>query len=100
VEVDTTPPSLVSSVLVGTSLDVTSGGDRVAILDTEHVDLITTKRTKKNPQKWVIKKCGSQVGELEHLKSKTIILYDDRDDKIHMTQPVGFVVVDLVSFDG
>ena len=46
-----------------------------------------------------MKKCGSQVGELEQLTLKTVILYDDRDGEIHMTQLVGFVVTDLVSVD-
>jgi len=28
---------------------------------------------------------------------KAVILHDDHDEKIHMTQPVGFIIVDLVS---
>ena len=49
-EVDTTPPSSVDSVSVGISPDVTPGGDRVAVLDAEQVELFAAKRTKKNPQ--------------------------------------------------
>ena len=52
------------------------------------VDLITTKRTKKNPQKWIVKKHESQVGKLNQLKLKIVVLHDDHDDEIHMTQPV------------
>jgi len=38
VEVDATPPSLVVSVSVRTSLDVTLGGDHVASFDAEKVE--------------------------------------------------------------
>ena len=51
----------------------------------EKVDFIAGRRTKKNSQKWVVKKCGSQVGELDQLKLKTVVLYDYRDEEIHMT---------------
>ena len=50
-EVDVIPPSLVGSVSIEISPNVTSGGDRVAVLNAEQVDLIAAKRTKKNPQK-------------------------------------------------
>ena len=46
-----------------------------------------------------MKKYGSQVGEVDQLKLKTVILRDDCDDKIHMTQPVGLVATDLISVD-
>ena len=38
VEVNATPPSPVGSVSVGISLNVTSGGDHVAILNAEQVE--------------------------------------------------------------
>ena len=41
-----------------------------------------------------MKKHESQVGELDQLKLKTVILNDDHN--VHMTQPVGFVTVDLI----
>ena len=71
-------------------------------MDTEHVedkvvDLIAVRRSKKNQQMWIVKKCGSQVGELDQLKLKTIIFHDDHDDDIHMTQPVEFVAANLIS---
>jgi len=47
-EVDVTPSSPVSLVSVGISPDVTPGEDHVVVLDVEQVDLIATKRTKKN----------------------------------------------------
>ena len=97
--VDATPSSPVGSVSIGISTDVTPDGDRVVILNAEQVNLIAAKRTKKNPQKWVVKKHGSQVGELNQLKLKTVILHNDRDGEIHMTQPVGFITADLVSVD-
>ena len=50
-KVDAIPPSPVGSVSVGISLDVTPGGDRVAVLDAEHVELFVAKETKKKPQR-------------------------------------------------
>jgi len=47
-----------------------------------------------------VKKHESQVGKLDQLKLKTIILHDDCDDEIHITQPVGFSAADLVSING
>ena len=81
---------------------MTQGGDHVASLVAEHVEekvvnLIAFKRTKKNPQKWVVKNRGSQVGEFDQLKLKTVLLHDDLDKEIHMTQPIGFVPADLIS---
>ena len=64
VEVDATLPSPVGSVSVGISPGVTPGGDHVAVLDTEQVDLIAVKGTKLNPGK-CIKKRESQIGELD-----------------------------------
>ena len=46
-----------------------------------------------------MKKHGSQVGELDQLKLKTVVLHDDHDDEIHMTQLVRFVATDLISVD-
>jgi len=61
-------------------------------LDTEHVgDVpVTTGRAKLNPWKWVVKKHGSYVGELDQkLKLTTIVHHDDRVvDEIHMTRSV------------
>ena len=47
-----------------------------------------------------MKKHESQVCKLDQQKLKTIVLYDDRDEEIHMTQPLGFITTDLVSVDG
>jgi len=77
------------------SVRISPGGDHVAVLDAEQVeqiDLITAKRTKKNSQKWVGKKREFQVDNLDQLKLKTVILYNDYDCKIYMTQPVGLVL--------
>jgi len=49
-----------------------------------------------NSRKWV-KKHESQVCELDQLKLKTIILCDDHDEEIHMTQPVGYIAAHLIS---
>ena len=75
---------------------MTRGRDHVAGLDAEHVEqkvvyLIAARRTKKNPQKSIMKKRVSQVDELDKLQLKTILLHDDRDEEIHMTQLVGFI---------
>ena len=90
VEVDATPPPPVDSVSVGISPDVTSGGDCVATIDIEHVELVTAKETKLNSRKWV-KKRESQIGELNKLKLKVVVLHDDIGKEVHMTQPVGFI---------
>ena len=42
-----------------------------------------------------MKKRESQIDELDQLKLKVIILHDGIGKEIHMTQPVGLVVVDL-----
>jgi len=52
-----------------------------------------------NLQEWM-KKCGSQVGELNQLKLKTDVFHDDRDGEMHMTQLVGFVTIDMVLVNG
>ena len=65
VEVDAIPPSPVGSVSVDISPDVTPGEDCIAVLDAEQVELILAEGTEKSPQKWVIKKSGSQVSELD-----------------------------------
>ena len=49
-----------------------------------------------NPRKWV-KKHEYQVDELDQLKLKTVVLYDDRGEEIHMTQPVEFIDTDSIS---
>jgi len=40
-----------------------------------------------------VKRHESQIGELNHLKLKTVVLHSDQDGEIHITQLVGFVVV-------
>ena len=42
-------------------------------------------------------KCEPQVIELDKLKLKVIILHDGIDKEVHMTQPVRFIVEDLVT---
>ena len=44
-----------------------------------------------------MKKRESQVGELDELNLKITVLYDDRDEEIHMTQSVEFVAAKMVS---
>jgi len=76
VEVDATSYCPVGSVSSEIPLVVTPGGDRVADMDTKHVekdDSDAARRTKGNPRKWVVKKHVSHV------------------DEVHMTRPVGFV---------
>ena len=65
------------------------------MLDVEHVDLIAVEGIKLNPRKWV-KKRESQVGELDQLKLKTVILHDDREEEVHMPRLFGFVVAKSV----
>ena len=96
VDVDATPLSPVDSVWIRISLDVTLGGDHVALLDVEQVDLFTTKGAKLNPWKWV-KKRGSQVGELDQLKLKIVALHGDYDEEVHMTQLFGFIDAKSIS---
>ena len=83
---------------------MTPSGDHVADLDAEHleekVNLIVARAIKLNLQKWVVKKRKSQVSELDHLKLKTVVLHDDHDDEIHMTQPIEFITTNLISVDG
>ena len=50
-EVDATPPPPIDSVSVEISSDITPSGDHVAMINTEHVELIATKGTKLNPEK-------------------------------------------------
>jgi len=76
VESDATPCCPVSSLSSVISSIVTPGGDRVAVMNTEHVekvDSVAVRGTKGNPRKWVVKKYRPQV------------------DEIHMTQSIGFV---------
>jgi len=51
VEVDATLPSPIGSVSVEISSGVTLSGDHVAVMDTEHVELVVAKGTKLDPQK-------------------------------------------------
>jgi len=76
VEVDATPHCLVGSVSSEIPLVVTPGGDRVANMDTEHVEKdgsVAARGIKGNLQRWVVNKHVTHV------------------DKVHMTQPVGFI---------
>jgi len=45
------------------------------MMDTEHVKLFAAKGTKLNPRKWV-KKRESQIGEIDKLKLKVVILHE------------------------
>ena len=38
-----------------------------------------------------------QIGEMDKLKLKAVLLHDSSAKEVHMTQSVGFVVADLVS---
>ena len=103
VEVDDTPPPPVGSVSVRTSPDVTPGVDHVASFDVEqvedideNVELFAVIGTKINPRKWV-KKHESQVGERDKIKLKVVVLHDDIDNGVHMTQPVRFAAEDLIT---
>jgi len=69
--------------------------DHVAVIDTEHVELVAVKGTKLNLRKWV-KKRESRIGELDKFTLKAV-LHDDIDKEVYMTQPVGFIVADSVS---
>ena len=67
-ESDVTPHPSVGSLSSRISSIVTSSGDRVADMDTKHIEkivLVVAKGTKRNLRKWVVKKHGSQVGELD-----------------------------------
>jgi len=44
-----------------------------------------------------VKKRESQLSELDRLKLKTVILQDDRDEEVHMTEPVGFFAAKSIS---
>ena len=46
-----------------------------------------------------MKKRESQVVMLDKLKLKTIVLHNDCDEEIHMTQPIRFVAANLISVD-
>ena len=93
------------SVSIKISLDVTLGGDQVASLDAEqieeNVDLVAMEGTKKNPQKLIVKKRGSQIGESDQLKLNVVILHDVIGKEIHKTHPVVFTadlkIIDLVA---
>jgi len=105
VEVNATSSPLVCSISVRISSDVTPGGDRATVLDAEQVEdidedveLFTVIRTMMNPRKCV-KKCESQIGELDKLKLKVVVPYEGIGKEIHMTQSVGFVAADSVSVD-
>ena len=75
-EVDATPHCPVGSVSSGILSVVTPGGDRVANMDTEHVETDgsdAARGTKGNPRRWNVKKHVSHV------------------DEVHMTRTVGFI---------
>ena len=103
VGIDATPPSLVGSVSVRTSLEVTPDGDHIASFDTEQVEdidenvkLFVAIGSKINPWKWV-KKNESQIGERDKLKLKVIVLHDGIGKEVYMTQPVRFTAEDSVT---
>ena len=102
VKVDTTPPSP-DGLSVEISPAVTLGRDPVASLEAEQVEgkvnLIAVEGTKKNSQKWVVKKRGSQIDELNQLKLKVVVLHDGIGKEVYMTQPVRFIHVDLKIID-
>ena len=88
VESHAIPRYPIGFVSFGISPIMTLGGDYATLFDTEHVRevvLVAARRTKLNPRKWVVKKYGSQVGELDQkLKLKTAILHVDYVGEIHM----------------
>jgi len=43
-----------------------------------------------------VKKCEFQIGELDKLKLKAVVLYNGIGKKVHMTYLVGFVAVDSI----
>jgi len=52
---------------------------------------------------WLVKKRGSQVGKLNHLKMKTVVLHGDQNKEVHMNQPFGLLLQNrfqLVKLDG
>ena len=61
----------------------------------EMLFLLQLEGSKLNPQKWVVKKRGSHVGELDQkLKLATVDHHNDRViDEVHMTQSVGPIAV-------
>ena len=87
-EVDATPSSQVGTISIEISSYVTPGGDNIAGLDAEQIEkdieLFATIWIKMNPRKWA-KKHESRVGEVDRIKMKTIVIYNDHDKKIHMT---------------
>ena len=94
VEVDATPPSLVGSVSVKTSPEVTPGEDHVACFDAEqvedideNVELFAAIRTKVKPCSWV-KKHESQACDCDKLKLKAIVLHDGREE-VHILSQIG-----------
>ena len=99
VEVDATPLSLIGSVSVKTSPDVTPGGDHVARVDAEQVEdivedveLFVAIGTKVKPRSW-IKKHESQACDCDKLKLKAVVLHDGREE-VHMTQSDRFAAAD------
>jgi len=68
VESNATPYCPGGSVSSGILSVVTPGRDRVADMDIEYVEKIisvASKGTNRNPRKWVVRKRGSHVGELD-----------------------------------
>jgi len=72
VEIDATPHCPVGSISSGIPSVMTLGGDRVADMNTEHVekdDSDAARVTKENPQRWVVKKHASYVNEVHMTRS-------------------------------
>jgi len=70
-------------------------GDRVAAMDAEEANLSAVKETKMNLRKWVNKRVP-QVGEVDQLKLKVVVLHDGISKEVHMNQPYVFVVAKSV----
>jgi len=47
----------------------------------------------------VCEKHESQVGELDMLQLEAVVLHDSIGKEVHMTQPIGFIVIDLIYVD-
>jgi len=77
VKVDTTPYCPVGSVSSEIPSVVTPGGDRVANMDTEHVEKDGSdadRGTKGNPRRWVVKKYVSHVDEVHMTQSVRVVI--------------------------
>ena len=63
------------------------------------VDLIATKRTKKNPQKMCCEETWISSWWAKLAQVENVILHGDHDEEIYMAQSVGFIVTDLISVE-